>query len=78
METITDSLGSQKIPLSMIQRLVSVLRLKARLRLEQRLLRSKDGSELWCGHLSSEIIVEIILVNHLVMDRNFHRHIANG
>jgi hypothetical protein len=33
--------------------------LRARLRLEQRLLRSKDVNGLWWAHLSSEIIVEI-------------------
>jgi hypothetical protein len=30
------------------------------LRLEQRLLRSKDGNRLWWAHLSSEIITEVI------------------
>jgi hypothetical protein len=34
--------------------------LRAQLRLEQRLLRSKDGNELWCAKLSSERIVVII------------------
>jgi hypothetical protein len=33
--------------------------LRAQLRLEQQLLRSQDGSVLWLGKLSSEIIVEI-------------------
>ena len=31
--------------------------LRAQLRLEQRLLRSKDGNGLWCAQLSSGIIV---------------------
>jgi hypothetical protein len=33
--------------------------LRARLRLEQRLLRSKDGSGLWWARLSSETLEEV-------------------
>jgi hypothetical protein len=63
METVTDSLGSLKRdPLSIIQlthQRAQGSGLRARLRLEQRLLRSKDGSGFWRGP-DSVLIISVI------------------
>jgi hypothetical protein len=61
METITDSGGSEKRipPKHNPANLLACSGLRARLRLEQRLLKSKDGSGLQRGPDSAEIIVEI-------------------
>ena len=56
METITDCLGSQKKtpPEYNPADLSACSGLRVRLRLEQRLLRSKDGGGLWRGPDSTE------------------------
>ena len=60
MESVTDSLRREpeEDPLSIIQLTHQLAKgspgLRARLRLEQRLLRSKDGNGLWWAYLSSE------------------------
>jgi hypothetical protein len=55
--------------------MISVLRrvrTQARLRLEQRLLRPKDGNGLWCRYLSSEIILDIFEAASLQFDKCQH------
>jgi hypothetical protein len=58
METITDSPGARRgSPEHDPAESLACSGLRAQLRLEQRLLRSKDENGLWWGHLSSETIV---------------------
>jgi hypothetical protein len=63
METITDSRGSYFVegdpPKHNPADSWACSGLRTRLRLEQRLLRPKDGNGLWWSELSSEIIVEV-------------------
>lgn len=63
METITDSRGVPEAdpPEHDPADLLACSGLKAQLRSEQRLIRSKDGNGLWWGHLSSKIMLENIL-----------------
>jgi hypothetical protein len=58
METIIYSRGRQKGPPERDPAdSLACSGLRARLRLDQRLLRFKDGSGLWWAQLSSEIVV---------------------
>ena len=77
MEIITDSLGARRgSPEHNPANSLACSGLRARLRLEQRLLRSKDRSGLWRGLDSTEIISVIglaVLLNMAVRLRSRSR-----
>jgi hypothetical protein len=67
IETIADSRGTGRGPLQP-NPAGSLSGLRARLRLERRLLRFKDRNGLWWAKLSSVIIFEMITIS----DKNFN------